>query len=53
MKQNNRKDILYLHIAVMLFSISGVVGQFVEVPSILVAMGRVVPVVTKTLIFNS
>lgn len=42
MKQNNRKDILYLHIAVMLFSISGVVGQFVEVPSILVAMGRVV-----------
>ncbi len=42
MKQNNRKDILYLHIAVMLFSISGVVGQFVEIPSILVAMGRVI-----------
>lgn len=42
MEQNNRKDILYLHIAVMLFSISGVVGQFVEVPSVLVAMGRVI-----------
>ena len=34
--------VLYLHIAVMLFSISGVVGQFVEVPSVLVAMGRVI-----------
>ncbi len=42
MKQNNRKNILYLHIAVMLFSISGVVGQFVEIPSVLVAMGRVI-----------
>ncbi len=42
MEQNNRKNILYLHIAVMLFSISGVVGQFVEIPSVLVAMGRVV-----------
>lgn len=42
MEQNNRKDILYLHIAVMLFSISGVVAQFVEVPSVLVAMGRVI-----------
>ena len=42
MEQNNRKNILYLHIAVMLFSISGVVGQFVEVPSVLVAMGRVI-----------
>ncbi len=42
MGQNNRTDILYLHIAVMLFSISGVVGQFVEVPSVLVAMGRVI-----------
>lgn len=42
MEQNNRKNILYLHIAVMLFSISGVVGQFVEIPSVLVAMGRVI-----------
>ncbi len=42
MEQNNRKDILYLHIAVMMFSISGVIGQFVEVPSVMVAMGRVV-----------
>lgn len=42
MEQNNRKDILYLYIAVMLFSISGVVAQFVEVPSVLVAMGRVI-----------
>ena len=42
MEQNNRKNILWLHISVMLFSISGVIGQFVEVPSVLVAMGRVV-----------
>jgi len=42
MEQNNRRNILYLHIAVMLFSISGVVGQFVEIPSVLVAMGRVI-----------
>ena len=42
MEQNNRKNILYLHIAVMLFSISGVAGQFVEIPSVLVALGRVI-----------
>ena len=42
MEQNNRKNILYLHIAVMLFSISGVAEQFVEIPSVLVAMGRVI-----------
>ena len=38
MEHNNRTDILYLHIAVMMFSISGVIGQFVEVPSVMVAM---------------
>ena len=42
MEQNNKKNVLWLHIAVMLFSISGVVGQFVEIPSVLVAMGRVI-----------
>ena len=42
MEQNSSKNILYLHIAVMLFSVSGVIGQFVEVPSVLVAMGRVI-----------
>ena len=42
MEKNNRKDILYLHLAVMMFSISGVIGQFVEVPSVMVAMGRVI-----------
>ena len=42
MVQNDKKSILQLHIAVMLFSIAGVVGQFVEVPSVMVAMGRVV-----------
>ena len=42
MGQNNRKDIFYLHIAVMMFSIAGVIGQFVEVPSVMVAMGRVI-----------
>ena len=40
--QNDKKSILQLHIAVLLFSIAGVVGQFVEVPSVMVAMGRVV-----------
>ena len=40
--ENGKKNILWLHISVMLFSISGVVGQFVEVPSVLVAMGRVI-----------
>ena len=42
MERNNRKDIFYLHIAVMMFSIAGVIGQFVEVPSVMVAMGRVI-----------
>ena len=42
MESNNRKAILHLHIAVMLFSFAGVVGQFVEVPSVMVAMGRVI-----------
>ena len=42
MEKNNTKDIFYLHIAVMLFGISGVVAQFVAIPSVLVAMGRVI-----------
>ena len=42
MEKNNRKDILHLHIAVMMFSVAGVIGQFVEVPSVMVAMGRVI-----------
>lgn len=42
MEQNHKKSILHLHIAVMLFGLAGVVGQFVEVPSVMVAMGRVV-----------
>ncbi len=42
MEKNNRKNIFYLHIAVMLFGISGVVAQFVAIPSVLVAMGRVI-----------
>lgn len=41
MEQNHKKDILYLHIGVILFSMSGIVAQFVEIPSILAAMGRV------------
>lgn len=36
------KNILFLHIAVMLFGLSGVVAQFVEIPAVLVALGRVV-----------
>lgn len=44
MKQtkNNRKDILFLHIAVMLFGLSGVIAQYVQIPSVLVTLGRVV-----------
>lgn len=38
----NKKDILFLHIAVMLFGLSGVIGQFVEVPAVMVTWGRVV-----------
>ncbi|MCI8320938.1 MAG: DMT family transporter [Dorea sp.] len=36
------KNILFLHIAVMLFGLSGVIAQFVEIPAVLVALGRVV-----------
>lgn len=36
------KNILCLHIAVMLFGLSGVAGQFVEVPAVMVALGRVI-----------
>lgn len=36
------KDILFLHIAVMLFGLSGVIAQFVEVPAVMVALGRVI-----------
>lgn len=42
MDMNSKKNILWLHISVMLFSISGVIAQYVEVPSVLVAMGRVI-----------
>lgn len=37
----NKKNVLLLHIAVMLFSVSGVVAQYVEVPAIMVTLGRV------------
>lgn len=36
------KNVLFLHIAVMLFGLSGVIGQFVEVPAVMVALGRVI-----------
>lgn len=36
------KNILFLHIAVMLFGLSGVIGQFVEVSSVMVTLGRVI-----------
>lgn len=41
-KHTFNKNILFLHIAVMLFGLSGVVAQFVEVPAVMVALGRVV-----------
>ena len=42
MEKSNRKDILYLNFAVMMFGIAGVIGQYVEVPSVMVALGRVI-----------
>lgn len=41
MKHFNR-DVLFLHIAVMLFGLSGVVGRFVDLPATAVAGGRVI-----------
>lgn len=38
----NRKSIMSLHIAVMLFGFSAVLGQFVDAPAVIVAGGRVV-----------
>ena len=38
----DKKSIVYLHIATMLFGLSGVIRQFVEVPSVTVALGRVI-----------
>ncbi len=42
MEKSNKRDILYLNLAVMMFGIAGVIGQYVEVPSVMVALGRVV-----------
>ena len=33
------KNILYLHIAVMLFGLAGVAAQFVEISAVMVALG--------------
>lgn len=41
-KTHFNKNILYLHIAVMLFGLAGVVAQFVEISAVMVALGRVV-----------
>lgn len=38
----NKQNVIYLHIAVMLFGLAGVVAQFVKVPAIMVALGRVI-----------
>lgn len=42
MKKSEQKDILYLNLAVMMFGIAGVIGQYVEVASVMVALGRVI-----------
>ena len=42
MSKDTRKSVILLHIAVMCFSCSGVIGQFVQVPAVQVAMGRVI-----------
>lgn len=39
--KTNKRAILNLHIAVMMFGLSGVIGQFVEISSVMVAFGRV------------
>ena len=36
-----KREIISLHIAVMLFGLAGVIGKFVNVPAILVTFGRV------------
>ena len=36
-----KREIISLHIAVMLFGLAGVIGKFVSVPAILVTFGRV------------
>lgn len=41
MKAGSR-DVIYLNIAVMLFGLAGVVVQYIEIPSILLALGRVI-----------
>ncbi len=41
-KESFNRNIIYLHIAVMLFGLAGVAAQFVEIPAVLVALGRVV-----------
>lgn len=41
-RESFNKNILYLHIAVMLFGLAGVAAQFVEIPAVLVALGRVI-----------
>ena len=41
MSKDTRKNVILLHIAVMCFSCSGVIGQYVQVPAVQVAMGRV------------
>lgn len=39
---DGKRNVLLLHVAVMLFSVSGVVAQYVEVPAIMVTLGRVI-----------
>ncbi len=42
MSKDTKKNVILLHIAVMCFSCSGVIGQYVQVPAVQVAMGRVI-----------
>ena len=41
-KKTGKADVIYLNIAVMLFGLAGVVAQYIEIPSILIAAGRVI-----------
>lgn len=40
MRENNKKSILFLYVAVILFGFSGVLAQYVQVPAVLVVMGE-------------
>lgn len=51
-REEYRKSLASLHLAVMLFGIAGVLGQFVTAPAVIVAGGRVICSVVLLAIFS-